>query len=50
MSGFGTNALVRFMTQDDPVGQGAGCRETLTFDRKGAAVPGMRLLGAGSDH
>ena len=31
-------------------GQGAGCRETLTFDRKGAAVPGMRLLGAASDH
>ena len=31
-------------------GQGAGCRETLTFDRKGAAVSGMRLLGAASDH
>lgn len=31
-------------------GQGAGCRETLTFDRKGATAPGMRLLGAVSDH
>lgn len=31
-------------------GQGAGCRETLTFDRRAAAVPGMRLLGAISDH
>lgn len=31
-------------------GQGAGCRGSLTFDRKSAAVPRMRLLGAGSDH
>lgn len=31
-------------------GQGAGCLETLTFDRKGAAVPGMRLLAVASDH
>nr|WP_252733759.1 type II toxin-antitoxin system VapC family toxin [Paracoccus marinaquae] len=28
-------------------GQGAGCRETLTFDVKAAAIPGMALLGAG---
>ena len=31
-------------------GQGAGCKETVTFDRKAAALPGMRLLGAVSDH
>ncbi len=31
-------------------GQGAGCRETLTFGRKGGALPGMRLLGPVSDH
>jgi predicted nucleic-acid-binding protein len=31
-------------------GQGAGCRETVTFDRKAAGLPGMRLLGAVSDH
>lgn len=31
-------------------GQGAGCRETATFDRKAAGLPGMRLLGAVSDH
>lgn len=31
-------------------GQGAGCRETVTFDRKAADLPGMRLLGAVSDH
>lgn len=31
-------------------GQGAGCRETVTFDRKAAEIPGMRLLGAVSDH
>lgn len=30
-------------------GRGAGCRETLTFDIKAAAVPGMRLLGVGRD-
>jgi predicted nucleic-acid-binding protein len=26
-------------------GQGAGCRDTVTFDRKAARLPGMRLLG-----
>lgn len=31
-------------------GQGAGCRETVSFDRKAAGLPGMRLLGAVSDH
>lgn len=31
-------------------GQGAGCSKTLTLDRKGAAVPGMRLLGLSADH
>lgn len=31
-------------------GQGAGCGETATFDRKAAGIPGMRLLGAVSDH
>jgi predicted nucleic-acid-binding protein len=31
-------------------GQGAGCRETATFDRKAVGIPGMRLLGATSDH
>lgn len=31
-------------------GQGAKCRETITFDRKAAGIPGMRLLGAVSDH
>ena len=28
-------------------GQGAGCRETLTFDVKAAGIPGMTLLGPG---
>ncbi len=31
-------------------GQGARCHETATFDRKAAGIPGMRLLGAVSDH
>lgn len=31
-------------------GQGAGCRETASFDRKAAGIPGMRLLAAVSDH
>ena len=31
-------------------GQGAGCRMTATFDRKAASLPGMQLLGVGSDH
>lgn len=31
-------------------GQGAGCRETVTFDRKAAGLSGMRLLGVVSDH
>jgi len=31
-------------------GQGAGYVETASFDRKAAALPGMRLLGAVSDH
>jgi predicted nucleic-acid-binding protein len=31
-------------------GQGAGCRETATFDRKAAGIAGMRLLSAASDH
>lgn len=31
-------------------GQGAGCRETVTFDRKAASLPGMRALGGVEDH
>lgn len=31
-------------------GGAAGCRETVTFDRKAAGIPGMRLLGVTSDH
>lgn len=31
-------------------GQGAGCRETVSFDRKAAGLPGMRLLGSTTDH
>ncbi|MFZ1482891.1 MAG: type II toxin-antitoxin system VapC family toxin [Paracoccaceae bacterium] len=31
-------------------GQGAGCRETASFDRKAAGIPGMRLLGTNPDH
>jgi len=31
-------------------GQQAGCRATVTFDRKAAGLPGMRLLAAPSDH
>jgi predicted nucleic-acid-binding protein len=31
-------------------GQGAGCRETVSFDRKAADLPGMRLLGTAADH
>lgn len=31
-------------------GQGAGCRATVTFDRRAADLPGMSLLGAVSDH
>lgn len=31
-------------------GQAAGCRETATFDRKAAAIPGMRLVVPGADH
>lgn len=31
-------------------GQGAWCLMTATFDRKAAALPGMSLLGAVSDH
>lgn len=31
-------------------GQGAGCSETVSFDRKAATLPGMRLLGSVSDH
>ena len=31
-------------------GQGAGGSKTLTFDRKGAAVLGMHLLGLSGDH
>jgi predicted nucleic-acid-binding protein len=27
-------------------GQAAGCRDTVSFDRKAAALPSMRLLGA----
>lgn len=31
-------------------GQGAGCHVTASFDRKAANLPGMRLVGAISDH
>lgn len=31
-------------------GQGAGCRATVTFDRKTASLLGMSLVGAVSDH
>ena len=31
-------------------GQGAGCTETVSFDRKAAGLPGMRHLGSGTDH
>jgi len=31
-------------------GQAAGCANTVTFDRKAAALPGMLLLGEVSDH
>lgn len=31
-------------------GQGAGCSVTVSFDRKAANLPGMRLVGAVSDH
>ncbi|MDR7126393.1 type II toxin-antitoxin system VapC family toxin [Pseudotabrizicola sp. 4114] len=31
-------------------GVGAGCQTTVTFDRKAAGLPGMRLLGVVSDH
>lgn len=31
-------------------GQGAGCQETVTFDRKAADLPGMRALGGVADH
>jgi predicted nucleic-acid-binding protein len=31
-------------------GQGVGCKETVTFDRQAAALPGMQLLGQTSDH
>ena len=31
-------------------GQGAGCRETVSFDRKAAALPGMRLVTVNSEH
>lgn len=30
--------------------QAAGCKATVTFDRKAAGLPGMALLGAVSDH
>jgi predicted nucleic-acid-binding protein len=41
MIGVDTNILLRFLVDDDA----AGCRATLTFDRKAAArVPGMELL------
>ena len=30
--------------------EAAGCRETVTFDRKAAAIPGMRLIGDAADH
>ncbi len=32
------------------VGRKAGCHETVTFDRKAAGLPEMRLLGSISDH
>jgi predicted nucleic-acid-binding protein len=31
-------------------GQGAGCAETVTFDRKASAIAGMTLFGVNSDH
>ena len=31
-------------------GQGTGCQETATFDRKASGLPGMWLLGSVSDH
>ena len=31
-------------------GQGSGCRETVSFERKAAGIAGMRLLGGASDH
>lgn len=31
-------------------GQGAGCRETVTFDRKAGTIPGMRCLNPAADH
>jgi predicted nucleic-acid-binding protein len=31
-------------------GLGAGARETVTFDRKAAGLPGMRLLATVADH
>ncbi|MBK6468504.1 MAG: type II toxin-antitoxin system VapC family toxin [Rhodobacter sp.] len=31
-------------------GEGAGCRETASFDRKAAGIPGMWLLGTNPDH
>lgn len=30
-------------------GQGVGCRETVSFDRKAADLPGMRLLSTAAD-
>ncbi len=30
-------------------GQGAGARETVTFDRKASGIPGMRLLATAAD-
>ena len=30
--------------------EAAGCRDTVTFDRKAAAHPGMRLIGDAADH
>ena len=31
-------------------GQGAGCRATMTFDRRAAKVPGMQLLATEAGH
>ena len=31
-------------------GQGAGCRETVSFDRKAAVLPGMHLVRVKSEH
>ena len=31
-------------------GQGAGCRETVSFDRKAAGLPGMHLVTVKSEH